>query len=155
MIHDDLEIQIDTPNQPRVLALIEELDEYLGELYPPESNHLLDIDSLSGPNVCFVTAKVCNQIIGFGAVRFYGREYAEIKRMYVKKGLRGQKLGKKILAFLERMAKDNGFTTVRLETGIYQKSAGALYANAGYLKVEPFGDYRDDPLSVYYEKTLK
>ena len=47
----------ETPDQPDVIALIEALDAYAIALYPPESNHLLDVASLSDPGVSFIVAR--------------------------------------------------------------------------------------------------
>jgi putative acetyltransferase len=55
---------------------------------------------------------------------------------------------------LEAVAKQNGLTALRLETGIRQPEALALYRSAGFRAIEPFGDYRPDPLSLFMEKTI-
>jgi putative acetyltransferase len=47
-----------------------------------------------------------------------------------------------------------GIGTLRLETGIHQPEALALYERAGFVRSPPFGDYREDPLSVFMEKRL-
>jgi putative acetyltransferase len=41
-----------------------------------------------------------------------------------------------------------------LETGPYQHQALGLYERLGYARRGPYGDYRDDPLSVFMEKRL-
>ena len=43
---------------------------------------------------------------------------------------------------------------VRLETGVRQPEALALYERCGYVRIPPFGGYRDDPPSVFLEKRL-
>ena len=48
----------------------------------------------------------------------------------------------------------HGVTVARLETGIRQPEALALYERCGYARIAPFGDYREDPLSVFLEKWL-
>jgi ribosomal protein S18 acetylase RimI-like enzyme len=55
---------------------------------------------------------------------------------------------------LERLARECGYTTVRLETGLQQPNAIRFYETSGYQRIEPFGRHRDDPLSVCFEKTL-
>lgn len=55
---------------------------------------------------------------------------------------------------LELRAVDSGCTVIRLETGPYQHEALALYASAGYQRRGPFGDYTDDPLSVFMQKHI-
>jgi putative acetyltransferase len=41
---------------------------------------------------------------------------------------------------------------VRLETGVKQPEAIALYKSAGFVEIEPFASYAPDPLSVFMEK---
>jgi ribosomal protein S18 acetylase RimI-like enzyme len=45
-------------------------------------------------------------------------------------------------------------TVIRLETGIHQREAIALYEARGFRKIPPFGPYRDDPVSLCYELRL-
>jgi len=42
----------------------------------------------------------------------------------------------------------------RLETGVHQAAARALYRSGGYAECAPFGEYRPDRLSVFMEKRL-
>ena len=43
---------------------------------------------------------------------------------------------------------------MRLETGIYQSEAIRLYERFGFRRVGPFGAYRNDPLSAFYEMRI-
>jgi putative acetyltransferase len=43
---------------------------------------------------------------------------------------------------------------LRLETGIYQEEAIGLYEGFGFHRVPHFGEYNEDPLSVFFEKKL-
>jgi putative acetyltransferase len=147
-------IQVDDPASPAARELIERLDGYLTGLYPAESNHLLPVESLRQPNVTFLTASVDGEIAGCGAFVNQGGEYAEIKRMFVLPEFRGLKLGRRILEELESLARTSGLRLACLETGIHQSEALLLYEKAGYQRRGPFGDYPEDPLSVFMEKKL-
>ena len=57
-------------------------------------------------------------------------------------------------AALEKKARQEGFGEARLETGIHQRAAIKLYEKRGYEKIEPFGSYKEDPLSVFMRKKL-
>ena len=83
-----------------------------------------------------------------------GREYAEVKRMYVRPAFRGRRIGRLILDHLVEHARQHGLTVIRLETGIHQREAIALYEARGFRKIPPFGPYRDDPVSLCYELRL-
>ena len=143
----------EAPDQPKVVALIEALDRYQGELYPAESNHLLDMASLLEPNVLFCVARIDGDPMGCGAAVVYD-DYAEIKRMFVNPESRGAGLGWRMLNFVEGELVARDVPVARLETGIYQAEAIRLYARSGYVAIPPFGEYREDPLSLFYEKRL-
>ena len=44
-----LTIAQERPDQPEIAALLDALDAYLGTLYPPEANHILDVQALLAP----------------------------------------------------------------------------------------------------------
>jgi putative acetyltransferase len=147
-------IVLESPDQPEVIALITELDDYQDSLYPPESRHSLDLASLKQPDVIFAVARDGEgQAVGCGAVVLCG-EFGELKRMYVNPRGRGQGIGRKLLELLESQAIVSGCKLLNLETGPYQHEALALYASAGYERRGPFGDYRNDPLSVFMQKYI-
>lgn len=147
-------IALESPDQPDVIALIADLDAYQDTLYPPESRHALDLASLKQSNVLFAVARdIEGQAIGCGAI-VVGPDFGELKRMYVSPRGRGQGIAKQLIAFLETRAIDLGCRLLKLETGPYQQEALALYASAGYERRGPFGDYTDDPLSVFMQKHI-
>jgi putative acetyltransferase len=147
-------IQASDPTSPAARELIERLDKYLTDLYPAESNHLLSVQDLKRPNVTFLTAVVDGEVVGCGAFVNQGGDYAEIKRMFILPEFRGIKLGRRILEEIENLARASGLELARLETGIRQDEALHLYARAGYQRRGPFGDYPEDPLSIFMEKKL-
>jgi putative acetyltransferase len=149
-----MHIQQESPNQADIVALLGQLDAYCAALYPAESNHLMDIASLSGADVVFLAARdAAAGLLGCGA--FVGRgDYAEVKRMMVAPASRGQGVGGALLAEIARRARVAGFTSLKLETGISQPEAIALYERDGFVYRAPFGDYRPDPLSLFMEKPL-
>jgi putative acetyltransferase len=147
-------IAIESPDQPEVIALIAELDAYQDTLYPPASRHALDLTSLKQPNVLFAVARDrAGRAVGCGAIVLYP-EFGELKRMYVRPRARGQGVAKQLLALLESQASGSGCRLLKLETGPYQHEALGLYASAGYEPRAPFGDYANDPLSVFMQKHL-
>jgi putative acetyltransferase len=147
-------IAFESPDQPEVVALITELDAYQDTLYPPESRHYLDLASLKQSNVFFAVARDgAGRAIGCGAVVLYP-EFGEIKRMYVSPRGRGQGVARKLLVLLESRAIGAGCQLLTLETGPYQNEALALYVSAGYERRGPFGEYANDPLSVFMQKHI-
>jgi GNAT superfamily N-acetyltransferase len=67
---------------------------------------------------------------------------------------RGGRLGDRLLAEVEQRARALGARRVKLETGLAQPEAMAVYERHGYYPIEPFGDYADSPLSRCYAREL-
>jgi putative acetyltransferase len=141
------------PTDPPVVRMIAESDRYYARLYPAESNHLLDPASLLAPDVSFFVARDADSICGFGAI-VATPPCGEIKRMYVDKSARRRGIGRDILLAIERRARELKLTQLRLETGVRQPEAIALYATHGFTQIGPFGGYAPDPLSIFMEKSL-
>ncbi|HET7535700.1 MAG TPA: GNAT family N-acetyltransferase, partial [Candidatus Didemnitutus sp.] len=79
----------------------------------------------------------------------------ELKRMYVRPRFRGAGFGRLLVDQLAAHALAHGITALRLETGIHQKNAIRLYEQLGFRRIPPFPPYREDPVSLCYEKKLK
>ncbi|WP_306440157.1 GNAT family N-acetyltransferase [Pandoraea anhela] len=147
-------IALESANQPEVLRLIEALDAYQKPLYPAESHHGIDIGALSKSNVLFAVARQPGAgAIACGAAVMQG-DVAELKRMYTAPAQRGHGIARHLLAFLEVELIARKCSRIVLETGNLQPEAIALYERCGYAHCGPFGDYLDDPHSVFMKKTL-
>lgn len=147
-------VRIERPDQPDAIALIDALDAYQKPLYPAESHHGIDVDALLQPHVAFAIARTeAGDAVGCGAF-VADAGWAELKRMFVVPAQRGRGVAQAVLAFLEREAQARGVTVMRLETGNLQPEALRFYERAGYVRRGPFGDYDDDPHSVFMEKAF-
>ena len=40
---------------------------------------------------------------------------------------------------------------IQLETGISQPEAISVYEKHGFRRIKPFNDYKEDPLSIFFE----
>jgi putative acetyltransferase len=150
----EVAIAREDPRQREVTELVSELDRMFEALYPAESNHLLDIETLARPEVRFFVVRENGVALGCGALWIH-KNYGEVKRVYVRPSARGRKLGHVILRRLEAEARDLGLVLLRLETGVKQPEALGLFKAAGFAECGPFGDYpEDDPNSVFMEKRL-
>ena len=153
-------------------------DEYMAALYPAESNHLVSSESLRTGDAIFLGAFTSStmpsssetadqpektgvllsggdigECIGCVAARFYREAgYAEIKRLYVQEAYRGRGLSRTLMNAIEAEILAEGIDCARLEMGIYQPEADALYRSIGYRDIPPFGEYLVDPLSQFFEK---
>lgn len=150
-----LQIAFESPNQADIIALIDDLDAYQLTLYPPESVYALDLPSLMQPQVKFAVVRDAGgRAVGCAAV-VISPAYGEIKRMYVKPEVRGQGAAGQLMRELEAAVRDAGCREMVLETGPSQPEAIALYERHGFARCGPYGDYRDDPLSVFMRKVLQ
>jgi GNAT superfamily N-acetyltransferase len=149
-----LQIVAERPDKLDAQALIVELDNYLTPLYPSESRHGFPVDKLIREGVAFFVMRYNEELAGCGGLKCFPGDYAEIKRMYVRPQMRGKGLAKRMLEHLEAHASQQEICVLRLETGIYQTEAIGLYERMGYRRIGPFGEYRLDPLSLFYEKRI-
>ena len=148
-------IRPERPDQDDVLAFLAASDAYAASLYPAESNHLLCVASLLKPEVRFFVARAPDgRALGCGSVVRMADDWGEVKRMWVDPAGRGQGVGRLILATVETAARDERLALLRLETGIHNVEALALYRRAGYREIAAFGAYAPDPLSVFMEKRI-
>lgn len=154
-MNPQISINPENPASQEARKLLQELDDYLGKLYPPESNHGLSVEELLDKSVTFLLVRVDRQPVGCGAFKLQGNGCAEVKRMFVLPSCRGLGLGKRLLSEIEGMARRAKVKTLRLETGISQPEAVGLYLREGFYEIEPFGEYQPDPLSRFFEKKLE
>lgn len=147
-------IAAERPDSAEAMALIAELDAYLIPLYPLESHHGFSVDKLLQEAVSFFVIRHERLAAGCGGIKLFGTEYGEVKRMYVRPQFRGLGLGKRMLNHLAAYALSQGVEVLRLETGISQLEAIGLYERFGFQRIPPFGAYKEDPLSVFFEKRI-
>ncbi len=142
------------PDTRDAIALITELEATLEPLYPQASRHGLSVERLITEAVPFFVLRSGGIAAGCGGVKLFGAAYGEIKRMYVRPPFRGRGFARLLLNHLSDYAWAHGVALLRLETGIHQHEAIGLYERTGFHRIPPFGDYHEDPLSLFYEKSL-
>src|SRR4051812_21789956 len=147
-------ITAERPDSPDATQLITELQAHLESFYPPASRHGFSIERLVAEGVPFFVLRADGQAAGCGGIKLFGREYGELKRMYVRPAFRGAGFGELLVQHLAAFARAQGVARLRLETGIHQEAAIRLYERAGFKRIPPFPPYREDPLSRCYEKPL-
>ncbi len=107
-------ITSESARHPDILSLIAALDRYQSELYPAESNHLLDLAALPEASLILMIIRDQQlQAVGCGAIVLNGDGTGEMKRVYIDPAHRGQHLGETLLAALEDEALSRHCHTVR------------------------------------------
>jgi putative acetyltransferase len=148
-------ISFDRLESEEAQNLIRQLDEDLLRRYPTlKAVHGLHPQDVADPNFTFVIARVDGSAVGCGALRGLEPGVGEVKRMFVLPEFRGHGIARRILEALEFRARDLGYVSVWLETGIGQPEAIGLYKSAGYREFAGFGEYVGNPFSVCFEKRL-
>ena len=146
-----MQIEIDDLSRPAVHALLNEHLQSMHALSPPESVHALDLERLRAPGITFWSAWEDGQLLGCGALKELDPAHGEVKSMRTSNARRRSGAGRAILAHIIEVAKARGYQRLSLETGAVDafKPAQTLYESVGFSRCGPFGDYVQDPFSVF------
>ena len=132
--------------------------DYVAEIramYPdwtPDVPPRLTAQDVEPPAGRWVVAYRDGEPVGCAAFKRLGPTTAEIKRMYVAPEARGRGVARALLVRLEELARDVGYTTLRMDTGARQPASVALFEKVGY---EQIADYNGNPVAAYwFEKRL-
>ena len=141
----------DGPSAELLTAQVQQ--EYVVRYGGPDATPV-DRHEFAPPQGRFLVGYLDVEPVVMGGIRRIDDETVEIKRMYVVPAVRSRGFARVVLRRLEELATDMGATRVVLETGLKQPEAMALYASAGYERIENFGHYRGEALSASFGKSL-
>lgn len=151
-----VEIRIDDLSSAATQALIAHHLAGMHASSPAESVHALDLERLRHPSVTFFSAWIDGEIAGIGALSQIDGLRGELKSMRVDDRFLVRGVGRAILRHLIATARERGMTSLWLETGTPADFAAAtrLYESEGFVACGPFGDYVEDPFSLFMTKSL-
>lgn len=93
----------------------------------------------------FLVTVLGNRIIGTGAIKYLEEGVCEIKRMWLLREYHGQGYGYQMMQRLLSVARESGYSVVRLETDpIVQTRAVNFYKKIGFYEIPRYGDDPDD-----------
>lgn len=153
-MNSEISVELADPASPESLLLVQHLWDELGSLYGDTGPCRFAPADVMGSGAAFVLARLARHAVGCGAIKPVEKGVAEVKRMFVEPLARRRGIGREILRILEGIARELGYASLRLETGVHQPSAIRLYEAAGYKRIESYGRYAEDPLSRCFEKLL-
>lgn len=134
-------------------ALLNELSETLESITGSSGKASFKLDDVLVPRAMFVIARDEDGLaIGCGAIRPLNDNTAELKRVYTR--IKSEGVGKKIVKFLEKSAKDMGYNSICFETRIVNKRAVGFYQSIGYDIIDNYGKYINNKASVCFGKNL-
>jgi len=93
--------------------------------------------------------------IACGALKEYGPDTMEVKRMFVSPESRGKGIATQILTALENWAAELSCEKIILETGKKQPEAIELYKKNSYKTIPNYGQYKGVENSVCFEKEIR
>jgi len=145
------------PQGKEAMALLHEAAIEIRTLYPEvfNSESPMPINTSTPAHSIYLVGYLESQPVLSGALRPIDKEAVEIRRIFVVQGARRLGLARAMLRSLEARAHEFGYKVMRLETGNRQNPAMAFYERYGFHRIEPFGEYREDPTSVCYEKEIE
>lgn len=105
------------------------------------------------PHGCILLAIYGDEVAGCVALRKLDEQLGEMKRLYVRPGYKGKKIGKSLAASIIEEAKTRGYHYMRLDTLPTMEHAISLYRSLGFYTIPP---YRFNPFegTLYMELKL-
>jgi putative acetyltransferase len=151
-----MQIRVDDLSGPKIRALLEEHLQNMYAVTPPESVHALDLAALRQPDVSFWTIWSGTELLGCGALKELSSSHAEIKSMRTAHSHRRKGVARAMLSHLIHEAQVRGYERLSLETGSQAafEPARSLYSSFGFTYCRPFGEYSEDPNSVFMSKQI-
>lgn len=152
-----MEIREGGLDDPRVVALLQAHLTRARAETAPGSAHALDLTGLRAPDVTFWSAWEGDILAAVGALKQLSPDHGEVKSMHTAESMRGRGIGSAMLRHIVAAARARGMSRLSLETGSWDYFAPArtLYARHGFVACGPFGDYREDPNSVFMTRGLR
>ena len=142
-----------TGADPDFAMLVSHLDAYLAEKDGRDHdfyNQFNGIAVLKFALVCYLDEKA----IACGAIKAFGDDAMEVKRMFTLPAFRGNGVAAKLLNELELWASELGAKRVVLETGKKQVEAIRLYQRSKFISIPNYGQYIGVETSCCFEKLL-
>jgi putative acetyltransferase len=152
-----MQIRVDDLSGPEIRALLAEHLQSMHSLSPPESVHALDVSGLLLPDITFWTIWNQDDLLGCGALKELSATHGEVKSMRTVSAHRREGVARAMLKHILAEAERRSYHRVSLETGSAPDFAPArnLYEGFGFTYCPPFGDYVDDPNSVFLTRVLE
>ena len=157
-----ISVRAESPRTEDATRLLGEAFDELARRYADYSQTdaaRLPVEQAEQTGAVFLIARFADNVAAVGCVVLrplpdFAEPTTEMKRMFVLAEARGRGVGSALMAAVEREARTMGYTRLRLETGVLQPEAIALYEKYGFVRIACWGAYAADPDSVCYEKVL-
>jgi ribosomal protein S18 acetylase RimI-like enzyme len=137
------------PSDPRAIAALHAFMEDVVSSYQGRPATEEDVreglrefpsDDLQPPGGLFLVALRGEEVLGCGGLRFLAGGLGEVTRVHVVETERRRGLARRLMAEIERRAREHGVRELRLDTRPDLVAARALYERIGYREVPRFSD---------------
>lgn len=151
-----MDIRIDDLSSPEISQLLQEHLQGVARHSPPESVHALDLEALREPEVTFWSVWRDAELVGCGAIKELDSRHGEIKSMRTASSHLRKGVAAGLMRHILEEARRRSYKRLSLETGSMEAFAPArgLYSRFGFKLCGPFGDYVEDPHSVFMTRDL-
>jgi len=129
---------VDPEAAPLLEGLTEEYERRYGEVGEMTS---VDAQAFEPPDGVFLVLLHEGATLAGGGLRRLDGDTCEVKRMWTAPEHRRKGFASVVLDALEGVARDRGYSWLRLETGPAQPEARSLYERRGYRVISPYGIY--------------
>ena len=140
-------------DNPQFIELVKYLDADLAVKDGAEHSFYNQFNKIAQIKYVIIASKN-GQAVGCGAIKAYGPDTMEVKRMYTSPAYRGKGIAGSILTALETWAAELNCKKCILETGKRQPDAIGLYQKHGYHIIPNYGQYAGIENSLCFEKLL-
>jgi DNA-binding MarR family transcriptional regulator/GNAT superfamily N-acetyltransferase len=135
------------------------LEQYFAELarrfdegFDPGKGAPVGAEAMNPPHGWFFVARLDGRPVGCGGLARLETRQGEIKRVWTAPDGRGLGVAQRVVAAIEATAREQGLTTLKLDTNRALKEAHALYRKLGFVEI---ARYNDNPYADHwFEKRL-
>lgn len=151
-----MDIRIGELKNKNVISLLQDHHKDMLLHSPPESVHALDLRSLEAPNITFWSLWLDQKLAGVAALKEIDKTHGEIKSMRTSPNHLRQGVAAKLMSHIINQANIRSYKQLSLETGTMSAflPAQKFYQQFGFKACEPFGNYKEDPYSMFMTKKL-
>jgi len=148
-----LNVGFEPPTRPDLAAMHEARIAFSFEGYDPEDCFTPPISALANPDMRFRVARLDGTLAGMAALRI-DDGWGEVKAVFTDPEMRGQGIARALMEELETVARSEGLSRLRLETGNLHKDALIFYPRLGWTEIPRFDPYPVNETSIFFEKVL-
>lgn len=118
----------------------------------PDGGAVVSAGDFAAPDGAFFLATDGERVIGCGGLRRLDADTGEVKRLFVRRGARGQGTGRALMDAIEAHAMARGMAALRLDTRGDDAAALALFRRRGYHEIADYNG--NERARWWFEKAL-